>query len=147
MMWRIKALADPDNVLGPNVVLTRDNGIHLKAFKSTPAIEDVATHCIECGLCEAACPSRNVTTTPRQRILLRREMARQPQGSPVLAQLQHEYEYDGIQTCAVDGTCAIPARSRSTPARSSRGFRRAESTKARENVGVRVAKQWARVES
>src|SRR5664280_1579894 len=43
MMWRIKALADPHNVLGPNIVLTRDDGIHLKAFKSTPAIEDVAT--------------------------------------------------------------------------------------------------------
>ncbi len=146
MMWRIKALADPHNVLGPNIVLTRDDGIHLKAFKSTPAIEDVATHCIECGFCEAACPSRNVTTTPRQRILLRREMARQPEGSPVLAQLQHEYEYDSIETCAVDGACAIPCPVSINTGTLIKGFRRAESTEAREKVALKVAKQWATVE-
>ena len=45
------------------------------------------------------------------------EMARQPEGPPLLARLQDEYEYDGIETCAVDGSCAIRARSASTPAR------------------------------
>ena len=49
-----------------------------------PPIEEVAAHCVECGFCEPVCPSRNMTTTPRQRIVLRREMARQPEGSPVL---------------------------------------------------------------
>ena len=53
-------------------------------------------------------PQRNVTTTPRQRIVLRREMARQSQGSPLLALLQDECDYDGIETCTADGTCAIP---------------------------------------
>ena len=90
MMWRIKKLADPHGVLAPNVILTRDDGINLKSFKSTPPIEDVAAHCIECGFCEAVCPSRNITTTPRQRIVLRREMARQPEGSPLLARLQDD---------------------------------------------------------
>ena len=108
MMWRIKKLADPHGVLAPNVILTRDDGINLKSFKSAPPIEDVAAHCIECGFCEAVCPSRNITATPRQRIVLRREMARQPEGSPLLARLQDEYEYDGIETCAADGSCAIP---------------------------------------
>jgi D-lactate dehydrogenase len=64
MMWRIKKLADPHGVLAPNVILTRDDGINLKSFKSAPPIEDVAVHCIECGFCEAVCPSRNITTTP-----------------------------------------------------------------------------------
>ena len=41
--------------------------------------------CIECGFCERVCPSRNLTTTPRQRIALRRETVRQPAGSPVHA--------------------------------------------------------------
>ncbi len=108
MMWRIKKLADPHGVLAPNVILTRDDGINLKSFKSAPPIEDIATHCIECGFCEAVCPSRNVTATPRQRIVLRREMARQPEGSPLLARLQDEYEYDGIETCAVDGSLRDP---------------------------------------
>jgi D-lactate dehydrogenase len=108
LMWRVKRLADPDRVLAPGVVLNDDPGVHLKHLKSTPEIEEVATKCVECGYCEPVCPSRNVTLTPRQRIVLRREMARQGAGgSPVLAALRTEYEYDGVQTCAADGTCAL----------------------------------------
>ena len=105
MMWRIKQLADPAGVLGPGVVLNRDPQIHLKHLKTTPEIEESVTKCIECGFCEPVCPSQNLTTTPRQRIVLRREMARQPAGSPVLDALLEQYEYDGIETCAADGSC------------------------------------------
>jgi D-lactate dehydrogenase len=105
MMWRVKRLADPDSILAPGVVLNRDPRVHLSNLKSTPEIEEVATKCIECGFCEPVCPSRNVTTTPRQRIVLRREMARQQPGSPVLGALLEQYEYDAIETCAVDGSC------------------------------------------
>jgi D-lactate dehydrogenase len=77
LMWRLKQLADPDGIFGPGVVLNRDPGVHLRNLKSTPEIEDVVTKCVECGFCEPGCPSRNVTTTPRQRIVLRREIARQ----------------------------------------------------------------------
>ena len=83
MMWRVKRLADRDGVLNPGVVLNRDPEVHLRNLKTQPLIEEVAAHCVECGFCEPVCPSRNVTTTPRQRIVLRREMARQPEGSPV----------------------------------------------------------------
>ncbi|MGI9185259.1 MAG: FAD-binding and (Fe-S)-binding domain-containing protein [Solirubrobacteraceae bacterium] len=106
LMWRIKALADPDGILAPGVVLNRDPEVHLRNLKSVPEIEAVATKCIECGFCEPVCPSRNVTTTPRQRIVLRREMARQPAGSPVLTTLLKEFAYDGLDTCAADGSCA-----------------------------------------
>jgi D-lactate dehydrogenase len=106
LMWRIKQLADPDGILGPGIVLNRDPGAHLRNLKGTPEIEEVATKCIECGFCEPVCPSRNVTTTPRQRIVLRREMARQAPGSPVLRALTEQYEYDGVATCAADGSCA-----------------------------------------
>ena len=143
MMWRIKQLADPRGVLAPNVILTRDDGIHLKSFKSAPPIEDVASHCIECGFCEAVCPSRNITTTPRQRIVLRREMARQPEGSPLLARLQDEYEYDGIETCAVDGSCAIPCPVSINTGALEKSFRRAESTPRREKAALLIARRWA----
>jgi D-lactate dehydrogenase len=106
LMWRVKQLADPDGILAPGVVLNRDAGVHLRHLHSTPEIEEVATKCIECGFCEPVCPSRNLTTTPRQRIVIRREMARQPPGSPVLEALRREYRYDGVQTCAADGSCA-----------------------------------------
>jgi D-lactate dehydrogenase len=107
MMWRIKRLADPDGVLAPGVVLNRDPEVHLKNLKTQPPIEDEATACVECGFCEPVCPSRDLTTTPRQRILLRREIARQPAGSPLREALLEEYEYDAIETCAADGTCRL----------------------------------------
>ena len=121
MMWRVKQLADPDGILSPGVVLNRDDRVHLRNLKSTPEIEEVATKCVECGFCEPVCPSRNVTTTPRQRIALRREMARQPTGSPVLEALLKQFEYDAIDTCAADGSCMRwPAQWGSTPASWSR---------------------------
>jgi D-lactate dehydrogenase len=105
LMWEIKRLADPAGILAPGVVLNRDPGVHLRNLKTVPEVEESVTKCIECGFCEAVCPSQNVTTTPRQRIVLRREMARQPPGSPVRAALSEQYEYDAIETCAADGSC------------------------------------------
>jgi D-lactate dehydrogenase len=105
LMWEIKRLADPAGVLAPGVVLNRDPGVHLRNLKSVPEVEESVTKCIECGFCEAVCPSQNLTTTPRQRIVVRREMARQPPGSPVRAALGEQYDYDGIETCATDGSC------------------------------------------
>jgi D-lactate dehydrogenase len=107
LMWEVKRLADPDGVLGPGVVLNRDLGCHLANLKTTPEVERSVTACVECGFCEPACPSRDLTLTPRQRIALRREMARQPLGSDVLEALESEYRYDGLETCAVDGSCAL----------------------------------------
>jgi D-lactate dehydrogenase len=77
LMWRVKALADPDGVLAPGVVLNRDPGVHLRNLKTMPAIEEAATTCVECGFCEPVCPSRNLTTTPRQRIVLRVKLTSQ----------------------------------------------------------------------
>jgi D-lactate dehydrogenase len=107
LMWRVKQLADPDGVLNPGVVLNRDPDVHLRNLKTTPVIEESATTCVECGFCEPVCPSRNLTTTPRQRIVLRREMARQPKGSPLQRALLEEYEYDSLETCAADGSCQL----------------------------------------
>ncbi|HKT84419.1 MAG TPA: FAD-binding and (Fe-S)-binding domain-containing protein, partial [Solirubrobacterales bacterium] len=107
LMWRVKQLADPDGVLNPGVVLNRDPDVHLRNLKTTPPIEESATTCVECGFCEPVCPSRNLTTTPRQRIVLRREIARQPEGSPLRRALEEEYEYDSLETCAADGSCQL----------------------------------------
>jgi D-lactate dehydrogenase len=107
LMWEIKQLADPDGLLGPGVVLNREPGCHLQNLKTTPEVEESVTACVECGFCEPVCPSRDLTTTPRQRIVLRREMVRQPAGSPVLEALASEFVYDGLDTCAVDGSCAL----------------------------------------
>jgi D-lactate dehydrogenase len=148
MMWYVKALCDPHGVLAPNVILTRDNDIHLKALKSVPEIENVtdSSHCIECGFCEPMCPSRNVTTTPRQRIVLRREMARQPEDSPVLERLRSEFQYDGIETCAGDGTCSLPCPIGINTGELMREFRRAEHGRRSEGVALAIAQRWDEVE-
>ena len=148
MMWRIKELADPKGILGPNVILTRNAKLHLENLKSVPQIEGVtgSSQCIECGFCEPVCPSRNVTMTPRQRIVLRREMARQSPGSPMLARLQDEYQYDGIETCAGDGTCAIPCPIGINTGALIRELRAAETTPAADKVALRLAKNWSTVE-
>ena len=54
----------------------RDPQAHLKHLKVMPAVSPVVDKCIECGFCEPRCPSRNLTTTPRQRIAVLREIER-----------------------------------------------------------------------
>ena len=146
MMWRIKQLADPDGILAPGVVLNRDPGVHLRNLKSTPEIEDVATKCIECGFCEPVCPSRNVTTTPRQRIVLRREMARQAPASPVLAALEQQFSYDGVDTCAVDGSCMEACPVAIDTGKLIKAFRRERHGEREERAGAEVARRYGIVE-
>ncbi|WP_328403307.1 FAD-binding oxidoreductase [Streptomyces sp. NBC_00390] len=107
LMWRTKQVIDPDGVLAPRIVLDRDPAAHLRGLKTVPAVEAIADPCIECGFCEPTCPSRDLTTTPRQRIVLRREMMRQPEGSPVEQGLLDAYGYDAVDTCAGDSTCKL----------------------------------------
>jgi D-lactate dehydrogenase len=148
MMWRIKELADPHGILAPNVILTRNKNLHLENLKSVPQIEQItgSSQCIECGFCEPVCPSRNVTMTPRQRIVLRREMARQPSGSRVLEQLQSEFQYDGIETCAGDGMCSIPCPIGINTGALIKEFRALENSPSADAVALRLAEHWRTVE-
>ncbi|HET8815186.1 MAG TPA: FAD-binding and (Fe-S)-binding domain-containing protein, partial [Solirubrobacterales bacterium] len=148
LMWRVKRLADPDGVLSPGVLLSRDPGAHLRNLKTTPAIEDWggATTCVECGFCEPVCPSRNLTTTPRQRIVLRREMARQPEGSPVQRALLEEYEYDALETCATDGSCQLACPLGIDTGRLVKELRQERHGERAERAALAGAKRWGAVE-
>jgi len=146
MMWRIKELADPLGVLNPGVVLNRDPEIHLKHLKTQPEIEPEASQCVECGFCEPVCPSRNATTTPRQRIVIRREMARQLEGSPVYERLLSDYEHDGIQTCAADGSCREVCPVAIDTGKLMKEFRRRERSAREESVALAMATRYASLE-
>ncbi|MDQ2844571.1 MAG: FAD-binding oxidoreductase, partial [Acidobacteriota bacterium] len=76
VMQKIKSLADPDGLLNPGVILNADPEAHLANLKKMPVVEAEVDKCIECGYCEPRCPSRDLTLTPRQRIVVRREIQR-----------------------------------------------------------------------
>ncbi len=146
LMWRVKQLADPEGVLNPGVVLNRDPDVHLRKLKTTPQIEESANTCVECGFCEPVCPSRNLTTTPRQRIVLRREMARQPAGSPVQRALLEEYEYDSLETCAADGSCQLACPVGIDTGLLVKELRKERHTPRAESAALATAKRWSKVE-
>ncbi|MGY8872315.1 MAG: FAD-binding and (Fe-S)-binding domain-containing protein [Pseudomonadales bacterium] len=110
LMWEIKELFDPVNILNPGVLLNRNTQVHLENLKPMPAADPLIDKCIECGFCEPTCPSRDMTLTPRQRIVIWREIARleASQDDPLrLETLRKEYLYQGIDTCAACGLCSI----------------------------------------
>jgi D-lactate dehydrogenase len=147
LMWRVKKLADPDGVLSPGVVLNRDPGAHLRNLKTTPQIEASATTCVECGFCEPVCPSRNLTTTPRQRIVLRREMARQAPGSPVQRALLEEFTYEALDTCAADGSCQLACPVGIDTGLLIKELRHERHTERAERAALAAAKRWGAVEA
>ena len=146
LMWKLKRLADPDNILAPGVLLSDDPQAHLHHLHTTPTVENEIDRCVECGYCEPVCPSRNLTTTPRQRIVLRREMMRQPEGSPVAAALLRDYEYDAIETCAGDGSCAIACPLGINTGVLMKHFRHMEHTHTQEYAAEKLAEHWGAVE-
>ncbi len=109
IMRDIKALFDPDGMLNPGVLINPDPQAHVRHVKTIMPISPIVDACIECGFCESKCPSRALTLTPRQRIIVQREIARLKnldEASPEAVSLAADFEYDGIETCAVDGLCA-----------------------------------------
>ncbi|MGX5696800.1 FAD-linked oxidase C-terminal domain-containing protein [Agromyces soli] len=114
VMRELKRAFDPAGVLNPGVVLTDDERAHLRDLKPVVTVEAEVDRCVECGYCEPVCPSRDLTLTPRQRIVVRRSraLAEAAGDTALVAELDRAYDYDGVQTCAVDGMCqtACPVR-------------------------------------
>ncbi|WP_294181907.1 FAD-binding and (Fe-S)-binding domain-containing protein [uncultured Schumannella sp.] len=109
VMLEVKRLFDPQGLLNPGVVLSDSAASYLDNLKLVPTVESEVDRCVECGYCEPACPSKDITLTPRQRIVVRREMrnAELSGDTALLDELSRDYDYEGIDTCAVDGMCQV----------------------------------------
>lgn len=140
IMQEIKGLFDPAGVLNPGVLLEDDPRGHMRHLKLAPTVDPEVDRCVECGYCETVCPSRNLTTTPRQRIVLRREMA---VASPALkAELERDYEYEAIDTCAADGLCAVSCPVNIDTGSLMKRLRSEKMPAAGQKLGKAAAKHW-----
>ena len=110
LMRDIKTLLDPETLLNPGVVLNDNPKAHVTNLKPLTPAHDLIDACSECGFCEATCPSRRLTLSPRQRISSWREITRlndPAQRDALLAAMEKSYTYQGKDTCAADGLCAL----------------------------------------
>ncbi|MFT4245681.1 MAG: FAD-binding and (Fe-S)-binding domain-containing protein [Micrococcaceae bacterium] len=147
IMWGIKNLFDPNKLLNPGVVLNDDPKSYMENLKLSPTVEEEVDRCVECGYCEPACPSKNLTLTPRQRIVVRRELARAEQnGDTETAEaIRKDYEYDGIQTCAVDGMCSVACPVNINTGDLVRRLRMEERGKVEQKAWQTTAKNWGAI--
>jgi len=109
-MKEIKAAFDPAGILNPGVMLSDDPELHLKDFKPMPVIDESVDQCIECGFCEINCLTNGLTLSARQRIVVQREIEGLHQSGENpgrLRNLEKAFRYEGNDSCAGDGLCAI----------------------------------------
>jgi D-lactate dehydrogenase len=108
IMKKIKLAVDPHLLLNPDVIINEDKNVHIKNLKELPPVEEEVDKCIECGYCEHKCPSRDITATPRRRIIIRRTLKKLQLAGDAdnYDLLLKESQYDVLDTCAVDGLCA-----------------------------------------
>ena len=110
LMREIKEIFDPGSLLNPGVILNPNPTVHLENLKPLPPADPLIDACMECGFCECHCPSRNLSLTPRQRIVIQREIARltvSGDNAARLAELKKGYNWQGEATCAADGLCGV----------------------------------------
>ena len=149
LMRQVKRAIDPGQILGEGVLFTDDPQAHLRNLKDIPSVHRELDPCIECGFCEPVCPSRDLTTTPRQRIALRREMARQEDagsGRRVQLELIDQYAYAAVDTCAGDGSCALACPVDIDTGAAMKELRHARHTPRAERVALLLARRWAMAE-
>lgn len=149
VMEKLKALVDPLHLLNPGVIINADPKCHLADLKPMPGVEEEVDKCIECGYCEPKCPSRELTLTPRQRIVVRREMARlegNHENPALLASLTGAFDYMAVETCAADGLCATACPVSIDTGQLTKRFRRASHSRRAQKIALSVARNFATVE-
>ncbi|WP_127125304.1 FAD-binding and (Fe-S)-binding domain-containing protein [Pseudoflavitalea rhizosphaerae] len=144
IMKTIKQETDPRNLLNPGVLISTNGQAHIQHLKALPKVEEEVDKCIECGFCEVKCPSRDLTMTPRRRIVARRQMAlyKETGQTKEYKELLDQYQYDGLETCAVDGLCAEACPVDINTGMLVKRLRKENHSKLANAVAMRVAKNF-----
>lgn len=110
IMVRIKDIFDPNKLVNPGVIINKNPEIHLENLKPLPAVNELVDKCMECGFCEPNCVAEGLTLSPRQRIVIAREIVRlRAQGDDAqgLSEMLKDAKYFSDETCATDGLCGL----------------------------------------
>jgi len=147
VMREVKTLFDPNGMLNPGVLMDDDPKAHLRHIKTAPPVAEEVDRCVSCGYCEPVCPSRNLTMTPRQRIVTLRaiEQAKLDGDQVLAAELEKDYTYGAVDTCAVDGMCQTACPVNINTATLVKRFRRKNAGPATNAAWGSAAKHWAAV--
>ena len=114
-----------------------------------PLVEEEIDKCIECGYCEPKCPSRDLTLTPRQRIVVRRELQRlKDHGASegTYDALNRDFPYMALDTCAVDGLCATACPVNIDTGRLTKRFRQLRHTRLANRIALLISRNMKVVE-
>lgn len=110
IMLRIKDIFDPHMLINPGVIINENPKIHLENLKPLPAVNEIVDKCMECGFCEPNCVSEGLTLSPRQRIVIAREISRLKatgENPERLRKMLRDAKYYSDETCATDGLCGL----------------------------------------
>jgi D-lactate dehydrogenase len=148
IMQELKNSIDPHNMLNPGVILNSDTNCHIKNLKTLPVVEEEVDKCIECGYCENRCPSKDFTLTPRQRIVIRRAVQRleDEKNDTDKKILLQQYQYAGLDTCAVDGLCATDCPVNINTGDLIKRLRRENHSKNANAIALSIAKNFKKLE-
>ncbi len=148
VMRELKSLIDPAGLLNPDVIITEDKNLHLRDLKVMPVVEAEVDKCVECGYCENRCPSRDYTMTPRQRIAIRRTLQRLEASGDrdTHTAVLKDYQFDGMDTCAVDGMCATDCPVSINTGDLIKRLRRENHSPRAKRLALRIAKNFGTLE-
>ncbi|HJD96778.1 FAD-binding and (Fe-S)-binding domain-containing protein [Mailhella massiliensis] len=108
VMLELKALLDPAGILNRGCLLNDSPRCHVEHLKSAGVVGGGVDLCVDCGFCEAVCPSAKTGLSPRQRIYALRAMAGMEEKGERerLASWRDFFRTMGLDLCATDGLCS-----------------------------------------
>lgn len=147
IMKRIKNIFDPHLLINPGVIINENPKIHLENLKPLPAANDIVDKCMECGFCEPHCVAEGLTLSPRQRIVIAREIARLEStgehNTSRLKQMMHDAKYYSDETCATDGLCGLACPVKIDTGKFIKDLRHAETSNTAKNVAGYIGNHMA----